>query len=220
MLVSKQTLLLLFLSKDGFWLKPWCFLLCISEWGHWSRKSRLQGSKGKKELENGDCWSIACGLGDVLSSEGSPHRERSCFCPSLPIFSDCSYQGTCVSLYGWLSWSPCRVSGLVCLPVALPCLPFTSCHSSRSHLLPGLCSPVTMSPNSCQADGSWPRDPWLTSFLFSWFHDFMILAYLTGTHCLCLSSNSNTCHFHWPQLCVSHCPGWFVEHLLIPRPHL
>ena len=49
--------------------------------GCWSGKIRLQGCRGKMELENGDCGSVACGHGEELSSEQSPHQEGSSLLP-------------------------------------------------------------------------------------------------------------------------------------------
>ena len=58
------------------------------------------GYRGKKELENRDCVSVACGQSDKLPSEQSPHQEGSSFHPFHRLLLP-QYQGVCVTV--WLA---------------------------------------------------------------------------------------------------------------------
>lgn len=167
-----------------WWVRPW-------EW-----KEQASLVERKKELENGgsaNLWPVDqviwCPQNKAPIGKGLP---------SAPS-SDCSYRGACVSLCGWLSWSSGRIPRLGCLSFALHYPPFTSFCSCRSQLPLASVSADFTSPNSGQAMVHEPGALGSHCFLSSWFY----LASLIGTGYLSLTSNSNTCHFCWSQLCLS-----------------
>lgn len=111
--------------------------------GCWSGKSRLQGCRGKKELETEtvglwrvdtvmSCLQNKAPIGKGLPS--SPFQRR-----LLP-----GHRGVCVSQRGWLSRSPRWLQGLECLPAPCFALP-------TSYLLPLLELPTA--PHHCQPSG-------------------------------------------------------------------